>query len=150
MHDDYGSGHGGAGVPSDAAVSPAVVRVLLATKPWVRFFSVLGFIGSGLLVVVGLVFGAVGSLSEELGIAGGFVGFIYAALAVVYFFPSLFLYRYASGIRDFVGSGSSQSLEVALSHQLKFWRFMGTATIVMFCLYVMVFVVIAIVAGLSA
>jgi len=130
-------------------VSPRIVGILVSTKPWVRFLSILGFIGCGLLVVGGLIMGAAGALTEELGAAGGLIAFLYVVLALLYLFPALFLYRYADAIKDLAASSNEDSLANALTQQRKFWRFAGVLTIVLLCLYVLAFLVAMIVAAVS-
>ena len=147
-HGDDAVGHAG----SDAAAGHAarVVQLLLAMKPWIRFFSVLGFIGCGLLVVGGLIFGTVGTLSEELGIGGALIAILYLGMAVLYLFPSLHLHRCANALSDLAASGRPESIENSLLHQHRFWRFMGVAMIVILCLYVVGLLGVAIVAALAA
>jgi len=130
-----------AGGPARAGDVPAsVVEILKATRSWVKFLSILGFIGCGLLVVAGLVLGAAGSLSDYMGVAGGFLSLLYLAIAVLYLFPALYLFRYAKAIDGLVASSSLPSLEDALEQQRKFWRFVGILAIVMIGLYVLIMI----------
>jgi hypothetical protein len=147
-HGDYALGQ----ADSDATAGHAtrVVQLLLAMRPWIRFFSVLGFIGCGLLAIGGLVFGAVGSLSEELGIAGPLMAVLYLVMAVLYLFPSLHLHRCANALRDLAASGRPELIEDSLLHQHRFWRFMGVAMIVILCLYVVGLVGAVIFAAIAA
>jgi Na+/melibiose symporter-like transporter len=113
-----------------------MIEHLRATKPWVRFLSIMGFIGSGLMLLAGLVMPVLGTLNDELGgwASAGF-GILYVAFAVVYVFPSLFLWRYASAIGVLVSTRGIREMELALSHQKSFWRFFGIMSLVMVCLY---------------
>lgn len=109
--------------------------LLLAAKPWIRYFSVLGFIGCGLLVIVGFCFGVLGVVSEALRASGPLLGLVYLGLAVVYLFPALYLHRCANALRDLAGNRRVEFAEAALSQQYKFWRFSGIVSIVMLFLY---------------
>src|SRR5215510_2657581 len=95
---------------SSGAVSPGVVETLRRTKGWVRFLSILGFVGAGLSALFGLVFGAVGASGANafpqsptpMPFSPALIFFAYALLmcvaAVMYLFPSLRLLKYANAI----------------------------------------------------
>lgn len=91
--------------PAPPAIPPAMIGYLKQTKPWVRFISVMGFIGTALLFLLGLFLilgaGLLSSLSRTAlgGAPLGLIGFLYAALACLCFFPALRLFRYAGGIK---------------------------------------------------
>ncbi|MBN2171946.1 MAG: hypothetical protein JW819_11575 [Candidatus Krumholzibacteriota bacterium] len=142
-----GSTMGGT-VSSPPPVDPTVIRLLTETKPWVRFMSILGFIGCGFLVIAGIIMGAVGTFSE-MGPFGGLISIVYIAMAVLYIFPALFLFRYADAIRDLARWRSTRALEGALDHQRRFWRFVGIFTIVVLGLYV-VGLFIAMIVGIAS
>jgi hypothetical protein len=130
-------------LPAGGAVSDAVVEPLRSTRPWVIFLAVLGFIGAGLMVVVGLAMLAMGRLIPN--VPGAF-GLIYIALGAVYVFPSLHLLRYGSAIARLVRDPRTDLLAVALGHQRSFWKLVGIMTAVLLALYpiaIVVFVVMA-------
>lgn len=142
-------------------VDDGVIQQLLGTRPWVRMFSVILFIGLAFMALagIGMFFsGAVSmgsrparSLSPFGG--GGFMiamGAIYLLLAMLYIFPGVKLWKYASRISRLEGSRSMQDLEQALNEQRAFWKFSGVALIVMICLYIVAIVTIAISAAISA
>ena len=112
-------------------ISPAMMLYLKQTKPWVRFISVMLFLGTVLVFILGLVLilgaGVLSTLSQSAfgGAPVGVLGLISAAMACVYFFPALHLCRYASGIRKAMTKDQPGGVEEALKHQRSFWRFMG-------------------------
>jgi hypothetical protein len=112
-------------------VTPTVLAMLSQTQPWVRFLSVLGFIVSGLMVLIGL-FGF-----ATIGRGMGFVFLMYIPLALLYFIPSLFLFRYASRIADLRMTPGVTQLEDALAVQKSFWKFVGIVALIVISLYLM-------------
>ena len=95
--------------PASGDVSSAVVDQLAKTKGWTLFFSVMLWIGSGLLLFagialmgVGAVGGAAGAAFEEIGDEmGGMIGMIligalYIVLAIIYIYPALKLSKFSS------------------------------------------------------
>jgi hypothetical protein len=106
--------------------------------------SILGFVSAGLMIVVGLIAGvavAAGGRPEGLAFAA-----LYPILGVIYIIPSLFLSRYASGINQFLASGTENDLSAALGAQKSFWKFVGIFTLVMICLYVGLFAIMMVAA----
>jgi hypothetical protein len=130
------------GPQSDAEVSPRAVDLLRQTQPWVRFLSVLIFIGFGLMmlgVVIGLLIAARSARMELVGVFA-----VYAVLGALYLAPAVFLGRYASHIANLRLSFRAHDLENALQAQKSFWKFVGILTVVMLVLYavgILVFVV---------
>lgn len=95
------------------------------TRPWVLFLSILGFILTGLyaLMTVGaLVMGG------RMGGAGSpflMIVLLYSVSALIYFFLSLFLFKYSTRIGEFTRTGHINHLNDALAQQLAFWRLVG-------------------------
>lgn len=130
------------GTPTAGPVSAEAVELLSKTKPWVRFFSVLG--------IIGIVFMALGALAMGLLSFGPFrampliarigMGAVYLVLALLYVPPVLYLHRYASRIRNLMDDGSMQALENALRAQKSFWKYIGMFTVILMCIYVLVLI----------
>lgn len=125
-----------------------LLQPLLATRFWVRLCSVVGFVFTAIMVLVTLAmlvgFGAISrSLSADAGLGGGFgfvLAVIYLIFALFFFFPSLFLHKYASAITRADSSRSEQEIAVALRHQKSFWKFVGIVTLVYLILLTITFI----------
>ncbi len=128
-------------------LTPGVARILYRTQPWVRFLAICGFVMVGLMLVVAIGAGLAGIATQSAETAVLVV--TYPLFALLYFFPSLYLLRYASRIRDFVAHGQPQQLEFALDAQRAFWKFTGILTVV--CLGIAALaLMIGLVVGLAA
>ena len=136
--------------PADlSAVSAEAIQQLAATRPWVRFISVMTFIGAGFMLL-GVVGGAAGaklpptSPNHQVNQFAGAMGFgiaaLYVVLAVVYLFPGIKLWKYANAITTLTTSGRNHDLVTALDQQRSFWKFMGIMIIAMLILYVLVII----------
>jgi hypothetical protein len=55
--------------------------------------------------------------------------------------PVIFLNKYASRIAEAEGTRTPEDLARALEAQKSFWRYVGIFTLVMLCLYALLFVV---------
>src|SRR6185436_15014262 len=90
---------------SAGAVPPGVVETLRRTKGWVRFLAVLGFVFSGLMLVIALVVALSGAVAGGIfaetpapaAFAIGYAVFL-GLMSLLYIVPSLHLRRYAAGI----------------------------------------------------
>jgi hypothetical protein len=117
-------------------LTETMVFYLKGASPWLRFLGIIGFIGCGILVVIGIVMLiAMPSLAPEIGeawsrIAGTSLGFLYIILGVVGFFPSRFIYKFGTKIRGFLRSNAEQELELAFKYNRSFWKFSGIVTII--------------------
>jgi hypothetical protein len=116
--------------PVGVTVTAATIEHLRRTKPWVRFMSVLAFIGSGVMALVGLL-ALLGSTFQGLprGVGSWGIGLVYLLLAVLYIFPALYLWRYADAINSLGNPPDSLALEEAMKHQAAYWRFIGILSV---------------------
>jgi hypothetical protein len=137
--------------PAPPVITSAMMEYLKQTKPWVRFISILGFIGTGFLLLLGLflMLGA-GVMSSRFGSAFGGVpmaaiGMVYLVLGALYILPAVFLFRYAAGIQKALTVDLTSGVEEALQSQKSFWRFVGILMLILLILQVVVlaFVILA-------
>lgn len=142
-----------------AAVSQGVLAQLAGTKPWVRFMSVLMFVGAGFILLVALIMLLMGgtiaasaktsSGALPAGMMTGIAVF-YALLSLIYIYPALKLWRYANQIGSLLISGSMMDLESALNHQRSFWKYVGILVIAMLALYFVAIIAVFVVGGFAA
>ncbi|WP_424963525.1 DUF5362 family protein [Ekhidna sp.] len=113
----------------------------LETAKWGKFLGIVGFILSGLIIIVSLIFiGGVGLNPGELypGIGSG-IGFFYLIFSLIYIFPSLYVYRFAVHIQEGIRSDDQEKCSSAYNNLRKLFLFIGVMTIVVLALYVLVF-----------
>ena len=135
---------------ANVPVTPLMVDHLRATKPWVRLISVIMFISVGLMFLGGLAMMFMPSPAGMRGFGfGPIVGIFYFIIGGLYLAPAYFLHQYASSIQDFLQGGGDSAMETALGSQKSFWRFTGILTLVIICLYALIFL-FAILGAMSA
>ena len=111
----------------------SMLHSLRQTKPWARLISVLGFLFVGFVVISGIVNMFIFSKVAD---HGSFIMVILMALmnilmGLLYFFPSLFLFKFASSIGRLLDGGGVKEMEEALVNQKSFWKFAGVLTLIM-------------------
>jgi hypothetical protein len=139
---------------ASAAITRNMIASLVRTRPWVLLFGILMMVGCGFLVLAGIAMFAVGNFAglggEGFGpMAGAALGAVYLLMAALYFFPALYLLRYAGAIKR-IGPANPAAMEEALAQQASFWRFVGILTLAVTLLYAVALVVVAVVAMIGA
>ena len=121
-------------------LSLRVFDVMRKTKPWVRFFGVLGYVFAGLFAVLGIAMIVMGFAIRPAPSPNGppavALALIYFVAAIVYVFIGGYLNRYASHIARLDRMRRTVDLEDALDAQRAFWKLCGILTIVSFVVYV--------------
>lgn len=142
-------------------VSGAAIQQLAATKPWVRLLSVISFIGSGFMLLGAgslVLMGTIGSIAAS-GKSGSVLpasfgiglAIAYALFAVIYLYPGVKLWKYASSIARLMQTQSEADLVDALDQQRGFWKFIGVMVTIIIGLYILAMVLMVIgVAGAAA
>ncbi len=126
---------------------------------WAKFLAVFGFIVCGLIVIIGIFFGSFFSMltsqygsnpynelpaSSGLGsVMGTAMAFIYILMALIYFFPCLFLFRFATKMKNALASNDQTVLNASFQNLKAAFRFVGILTIIG-----MAFWLLAIIVGL--
>jgi hypothetical protein len=109
---------------------------LKGTQPWVKLASIAGFIGAGLLMLIGVL-----ALVVEMKVPT-ILALVYVMIGVVYIAPAMHLWRYAATIQASLRDRETRTVVRALEHQQKFWHFVGMITLLVFALYAIGFAVI--------
>lgn len=118
---------------------------------WAKFLAILGFIGAGFLVLIGLstlaMSSALSSQFSALGISPAFIGFLYLIIAVVYLFPSLFMYNFANRAQGAVRGNSSSLLTESMGFLRSTFRFYGIVAIVFIGVYLLSLLLFVVMGG---
>ncbi len=126
------------------------IKVLLKeTASWTYFLSILGFIGIGLMVIFGIFFGAItnsGALGannpyETMGFSMGYFGFVYIVMALIYFFPVLYLFNFSKKMKRALSHTNKADFKSAFTNLKSHYKFMGVFAIVIISIYVLAFIV---------
>jgi hypothetical protein len=115
---------------------------------WGRFLAVCGFIMIAFMILLGIFFSwfmskIMSSLpagSTMGGAVGAFYLVICLVLALIYFFPTLNLYRFSVKIPKGIDAKDDTVITEAFMNQKSLYKFMGILTIIILCFYAMVIV----------
>ncbi len=132
-------------------ITNTIIGFLKETSTWTYFLSILGFIGIGLMVIFGLLFGTIyGSVSGPANPPGstGLVGLVYVLMALLYFFPVLYLFNFSRKMKSALQSKNNEDFMMAFSNLKSHYKFVGILAIVVISIYVLLFLFAALGASL--
>lgn len=115
------------------------------TARWGRFFSIVGFIFCGLIVIIAFFVGTLFSsafdrMSASNFPAGVFV-IIYLVIAIVYFFPCLYLFRFSAKMLRALRNNDQPELNQSFKNLKSCYKYMGILTIIWLGLMILAFVI---------
>jgi hypothetical protein len=131
-------------------IDPLIKSHLSETARWGKFLAILGFIMCGLVVVVGIFFGSLfgtlmnrtenpyGSTVDYSGSFGAVMAVVYVIIAVVYFFPCLFLYRFSTKMKTALNGNEQSDLTLAFQNLKSLFRYVGIITVIFLGLYLII------------
>jgi hypothetical protein len=132
------------------------INYLNEASRWSRFLSILGFVYIGLLLIAGLLFGSFGnSLLSGTGgesempmrLSGVLFSFIFILVALVLFFPVLYLFNFSSKMRRALRNNDQTVLTEALKNLKSFFKFYGILAIIGLSFYALA-IIAAVIGGM--
>lgn len=117
---------------------------LLETAKWGKFLAIMGFVGMGImiLVAIGIMLGS-SQLSQMPGVnfPMGMLGLVYIVIAVLYYFPVNYLYRFSAKMKQGLRSNDLPTITSGFSNLKSLFKFMGIFTIVILSIYALILVI---------
>jgi uncharacterized membrane protein len=131
-------------------------RFLSETAKWGKFLSIVGFIFIGLIVIVaifaGTLLGTMAGFGGNAMLAGGmsiFITILYLAIAALYFFPCLYMFRFSTKMKRALAENNQELLNSSFENLKSCFKFMGIMTIILLSFYAIA-LLIGIVGSLAA
>lgn len=125
-------------------VNGDIKNYLLETSKWCKFLAITGYIGMGILVLIGL-FVMVGfsifNRYSHLGFPMGILGLVYIIIAVLYFFPLNYMYKFSVNLTHGFKSNNQESVNHGFENLKSLFKFMGIFTIVILSIYTLLLIV---------
>ncbi len=120
------------------------LKDLDTTRKWTMFLAILGFIGIGMLLIAGICAGVFltlfNSSNPSLGIPEAFVYVIIIIVALIYFFPVLYLFRFSKFTSVAIRTLDKQVMRKAFRNLRKYFVYLGIMIIVVLAIYLVVFI----------
>ncbi len=117
---------------------------LLEVSKWGKFLAIVGYIGIAVLAIVAIaliVISFITSIKLDVGLSLGTFGVIYFALAILYYFPVKFLYKFSIQIKKGLESDNNQDITLGFENLKSLFKFTGILTIVILSIYALLLVI---------
>ncbi len=133
----------------DLHVDQRAQSVLRVTSKWAKFLSIVGFIFCGLFVLIGVFAGSVFSSMGQYttssspvpaAMMGIMMTVIYIVMAIVYFFPCLYLFKFSTRMQVALRNNDQNQLTTSLASLKSYFKFLGIVTIIALSFCVLSFV----------
>lgn len=126
-------------------IGPESLNHLNAIRKWTMFFSVIGFIFIGLMLIAGIIAGTFLSVFDTGNPGAGTTRWImivvFVAVAMVYYFPVRFLFRFSLHTRNAVQTTNKEELRLAFKNLRSFFVYLGILLIICLLLYFTVLII---------
>ena len=126
---------------------------LYSAAKWSKLLAVIGFVFVGILLLTAVFVSGLlthlKAMNANLGrIPVGTLSAFYVFLALLYFFPSLYLNQFSRNIKEGIKYNSSVQLSRAFLKLKSFFKFWGILTLIIIVFYFLL-IVMGVVGGLS-
>jgi hypothetical protein len=126
--------------PQKIEIGLETLNDLNTARKWTMFLSVIGFIFLGLLIALGLLTGtflsAFYSNETTTGIPDSLFIILFFALAIISFFPVIFLYRFSKHTSIAVKTLDVKELKKALKYLKRYFVYIGILVIIIIAGYI--------------
>jgi hypothetical protein len=126
------------------------ISYLGETAKWAKFLSIVGFILCGFMLIAAIFAGTVLATLSQMGGGysagtfmngfGGILAFVYIVLALLYFFPCLYLFKFSGKMQFALRNNDQTTLNTSFGHLKSCFKFVGILTIVFLGIYLLVFI----------
>ena len=130
-------------------IDPMIKSHLSETARWGKFLAIIGFICCALIVMLGIYFvTAAGTIERtyrinegpSLSSLGPALAVMYILIAILYFFPCLFLLRFSNKMKMALAAENQADLTVSFQNLKVLFRYVGILTIIVLAIYLLALV----------
>ncbi|MEO5968117.1 MAG: DUF5362 family protein [Ferruginibacter sp.] len=132
---------------NDLRIDGISAVALSETAKWAKFLAVVGFVLTGLIVLMAIFAGAIISGLLRTGDAGAVaavsstaISVLYLIVAAIYFFMSLYLYRFAINMKIALSTTNQENLNISFQNLKSVYKVMGIITIIYLALIALIFI----------
>lgn len=105
-------------------------------RKWTYFLAILGFIGVAFMIIVALFIGSfLESSGQQMPVPHGALTGMYLLIAIIYFFPVLYLFKFSTSIRKALYENNEHQLTTAFGNLKRHYKFLGILTIILISVY---------------
>lgn len=128
---------------NDLSINSISYSHLSTAAKWGKFLAIVGFVFCGLMIIGGIAASAVmSSLGSYSSIPFmQYIGIVYVVIAVIMFFPCLYLLKFSNKIQNALATSNQENLDMGFANLKALFKFYGVFTIVILAIYALAFLV---------
>lgn len=126
------------GMNTELSITNESKNFLLTSCKWAKFLAIVGFVFLGLFVIIALLIGFAGFPMQDMPTSGGMkyaMMLMYLLIALLYFFPTLYLYRFSTFVKQGIESNSTDLMTSGFENLKSCFKFMGVTMAVFIGFY---------------
>ncbi|MCX7987230.1 MAG: hypothetical protein N2662_09860 [Bacteroidales bacterium] len=117
------------------------VKYLTSIYRWTYFFSILGFVGIVLLLLLALFAKAmINAMNPQLEDSASMMAIVYLLMALIYVFPVWYMFRFSKLAKQAILDKNTLLMQEALKNFKMHFQFVGIVTISILVLYFVIIV----------
>ena len=120
---------------------------LQTTAKWAKALAVIGFVMIGLIILVAVYVTSTTGIWSQLGAQNFILTAIYSLMGLLYFFPTLYLYRFAVKMQEGLEENDQEMVQESFQNLKSLFKFVGILTVVCIGFYALVLLTVGIGAG---
>ena len=134
-------------------LTESAIFSLSTIRKWAKFISIVTFVMIGIMAMAGFFMGFAFSMldtmsyNQAMPFPSFFFPVFYLVMAVIYFFPALYLYRFAQHLGNSLMMGSSEELTTSFHFLSKHYNFIGVLLLISLILMGLM-IIVAVIAGI--
>jgi len=126
-------------------IEQSTLKQLNTTRKWAMFLAIIGFIFLGIMTVVGLIAGTFlktfSSGDNSLGMSEPLIIISIILLALIYFFPILFLFRFSKYVSRAIRNLDKLQFHNAIKNLKLYFAYIGILIIIVLSIYIVILIV---------
>ncbi|MBL4650118.1 MAG: hypothetical protein JKY03_10330 [Aureispira sp.] len=131
------------GMNTELSITNESKSFLLTTCKWAKFLAIVGFVFLGFFVLIALFIGFSGFPVQGMNDFDGMtyiIMFVYFFLAGIYFFPTLYLYRFSNLVKQGIENNSTDLMTSGFENLKSCFKFMGVTMAIIIGFYALLLV----------
>lgn len=134
--------------PRDLILTPEAQYYLTEGAGWAKFLGIMGFIGCGIIFILAFAVGAIINFATSMSPGamplppgmGVVIGIVYGLMALLYFFPSLYIYQFGINAKKAILMRGPAEVAISLKKLKSFLKFWGVMMIISIAFGVLCFI----------
>lgn len=122
---------------TDIKVTNDIKQFLITAGKWAKFLAIVTYVMCGIIVIAGFIMLISASQMSFLSTQYYVMGFVYIAMAVLYVFMGLYLFRFGKNAITGCENSKQGDFKYAMESLKSFFKFIGIVTIVVLSLYIL-------------